>query len=719
MNAIVSGRSGRALIIEGEELKSVDIDEPFTFVSRKRSDLPYLFGDAADLRLLENTTTESVISLLTDDSNFTLALDLTLISLDGEVENDIRREALEGIEELFADSSIMERVEHVMYSHLIPDDGNLDGALDICPSELKVVSEFLLRLNERQPSIARVDEAWAAIPTKTFEGSENRNLFRRTAVKEGLFHALATLDSPASLSTFLLKAGLNDSIRQLPNHRQVIGAWVTPFRQSREIPRIVEEDDDALLAPDRFDRRRIDVRVVLQETNWRKSQVIGAMHRRDLVRVRGLVNELISYQQSYSQSQHAAMSLCDLAMEAKVMGMSSLQLELTERSINIAPGDGWSWTQHADALLQMRRLDEALKASDQAIAFGGGVVAKAGRAEILKAKGHLDDALIVFEQAIKEAPENSVIKNGRAEVLKAQGHYDDALAAFGEVISRDFENVIAKTGRAEVLKAQGRFEAALTAYEDVAIQHPENIFGKAGRAEVLKTMGHFQAALTAYERVIIEHPESIVAKNGRADVLKAQGRFAAALSAYEEVISESPENSFARNGRSCALLGLRRYREALESVAVDRPIIVDDWIAYHIRGMILLRMGETSDAIRIFSEGVTSSPFPSTKEYFRGALGLSWLRGREFRKAAEALEEVTSPILQPSANVIRIHAFGAQGERGRARAVEAYENLANTPYLLNDELTQELHHQYVLGQKARRDDEWIFDREVRIFLRVA
>jgi hypothetical protein len=272
MNAIVSGRSGRALIIEGEALKSVEIDEPSTLVPRKRSDLPYLFGDAADLRIVENTTTESVINLLNAESNFTLALDLTLISLDAELEIDIRREALEGLEELFADGNTLERVERVMYSHPIPDDGDLDGALDICTSELKVVSEFLRTLKSRQPSITEVDDAWAAIPTKSFDGDENRKVFRRTAVEEGLFHVLATTDSPASLLSLQLKAGLNRSIQRLPNCRQVIEAWVAPLRKSGEEPKIMEKEDGY--------RRGLLYQLIQQEDN-RISQL--QMERESLV----------------------------------------------------------------------------------------------------------------------------------------------------------------------------------------------------------------------------------------------------------------------------------------------------------------------------------------------------------------------------------------------------------------------------------------------------
>src|SRR4029079_7417000 len=113
-----------------------------------------------------------------------------------------------------------------------------------------------------------------------------------------------------------------------------------------------------------------DRRAVLQETRKKKSVIVEAMHRRDLARVEDLIDELVAYQQSNSESQHTAKSLCDLAMEAKSLGMGSLQLTLTERSINIAPGDSWSWAQHGDALLQMGRMDEALKAYEQSQAFG-------------------------------------------------------------------------------------------------------------------------------------------------------------------------------------------------------------------------------------------------------------------------------------------------------------------------------------------------------------
>ena len=198
---------------------------------------------------------------------------------------------------------------------------------------------------------------------------------------------------------------------------------------------------------------------------------------------------------------------------------------------------------------------------------------------------------------IREHPEDLVAKNGRAEVLKSQGELSAALSAYEQVIREHPENVVAKTGRAGGVSAgrtvrgviglragdprasgrrggqewpggsaqvKGELAEALSAYEQVIREHPENAVAKNGRAEVLEAQGELAEALSAYEQVIREHPENAVAKNGRAEVLKVQGELAEALSAYEQVIREHPENVVAKTGRAEVLSGRancpRRYR---------------------------------------------------------------------------------------------------------------------------------------------------------------
>jgi tetratricopeptide (TPR) repeat protein len=736
MNAVISGTAGRALLVDGDSLSSFDAGDPSKLVVRQQSDLPFLFGEGRDLRVIEGADLDSIAKELKSEADLNLALDLALVSLDEELEEDIRKDAIQDLDELLVENQLVARLENILYARPLPDDGDLVGTLKLCAdSHSPNALSLLQRFEKHQSVIAQVSAAWNSIPTKSFGSYELRADFQHVGVREGLFRALVlALAKPteipmpepqtgiqAKLSSFFLNASLNSSVQGLRNHRQIMQSWTNSFRLHGDAVTIKHEieEEERETAPRRRHGRRIDIDrpAVLRKVNKKKEIILEAMKRSDLGLVRHLVDDIVGYQLTSGETEHLAKSLCDLAMEAKELGMFSLQLELTERSISVAPSDGWSWAQHGAALLNMQNLDEALRAYDQADAFGVGAVARNGRAEVLKTKGDLDAALAAYDEVISEHPENVFAKTGRAEVFKAKGELDAALAAYNEVISEHPEDAVAKTGRADVLKAKGELDTALAAYNEVISQHPEDAVAKNGRAEVLKTKGELDAALAAYDEVISQHPEDAVARNGRADVLKTKGDLNGALAAYETIINERPENRVARTGRVSILAATERYEEALLFLPAMNPLTLDDWIDYHILGMIRLRTGKMAEAIRIFTEGMKSDPSPSSREYFSRALGLAWLRGRDFQKAADALEAVKSPLLQPAANVLRIHAFGAQGNIQRASV--AYENLSAAPQLHSDELTQELHHQFILRRPPRKNEEWIVYREAQILILAA
>ncbi|MGI8656178.1 MAG: tetratricopeptide repeat protein [Pyrinomonadaceae bacterium] len=689
MDAVISGQAGKALLLNGNSLLSFDMSDPATLVPRQQADVRFLFGEAGDLRILENTTHEAVTRELRRACDCDDALDLTLISFDPELPAEIRREAIEELEALLADGYVGEHLEYILYGRPLPASADLAGALNHCGETNAAKTQAMLRrLTGRQVEVREVSAAWDAIAADMFGGYEERAEFQRVAVREGLFRALVMAREAQATSTFLINAGLNASIIVLKNHRQVLQQWIAPFRQSNELRAIAHETEEPSTAESRTKeqrgrRKRIDRNAVLRKVNTQKALIIETMQRYDLARVGKLVEELVDYQLENGEAIHAAKSLCDLAFEAKTLGLYSLQLELAKRSTDVKPDDAWSWTQYGDAFLKMQRPAEALNAYEQAEAFGAGAVAK----------------------------------NGRAEVLKSLGRLDDALKAYDAIIASYPRDVFAKTGRAEVLKSLGRLGDALKAYDVVIEEYPDNVVAKTGRADVLKSLGRLGDALKAYDAIIEEYPDDVVAKTGRADVLKLLGRLDDSLEAYNDVISNYPQDSIARNARSCVLAALRRYDEALENLPNENPTMLQDWIGYHIRGMILLRTGETDEAVRIFEHGVQNNPFLLNIEYFRTALTIALLRQREFIPASKMLDEVTSPLLQPQANVLRLHAFGALGDIDRA--IAAYQSLASSPPLFAGELIEELNRQYISDEAPCRDEEWISNQEIDLLLLTA
>src|SRR3989442_2595457 len=107
MDALISGITGRALLLDGDSLTSLDVDDPSRRVFRQPSDLPFLFGDATDLRVIEDSDIDAITRQLQRASNSECALDLTLIALDAELSEEIRVEAVEDLEHLLSDSLVI------------------------------------------------------------------------------------------------------------------------------------------------------------------------------------------------------------------------------------------------------------------------------------------------------------------------------------------------------------------------------------------------------------------------------------------------------------------------------------------------------------------------------------------------------------------------------------------------------------------------------------
>jgi tetratricopeptide (TPR) repeat protein len=685
MDAVISGRAGLALLIDGESLMSIDVDDLETAVPRNQNDLRLLLADATDVVRLEETNRSQIAQRLDLEHNHACALDMTLIALDSKASMELRAEAIGALDELLADARVIERLEFTMYAMPLPESADLIGAL-FCTQATTASRLFFERLDQCQTAIRAVREAWDVLPDRLFGDQASAKAgFHDAMLHDGMFRRLALSygDTP-KVSSFLIEALTNNSIRGLPNYREIIQRWSAPIRNAAEAdtPAIEREYDDyeegteADQRSKRRDRRRRKepAHVVLGKVESQKELVVTAMMERDITRALEVLEELVEFHRETGRPEHLAKTLCDLAMEAKGLGNVVLQLELTTRAVEAKPDDAWAWSQHGDALLNTGRLDDAQHAYKQAGAFGGDAVAKTGRAEVFKAQGRLSEAEAAYNEAIAAHPENVVAKTGRAEVLKAQGRLSEAEAAFDEVIAAHPEDVVGKTGRAEVLKAQGRLEEAEAAFDEVIAAHPENVFAKTGRAEVLKAQGRLAEAEAAFDQVIAAHPKNVVGKTGRAEVLKAQGRLAEAEAAFDQAITAHPENVFAKTGRAEVLKAQGRFAEA--ETAFDQVIAAhpEDAVAKNGRAEVLKAQGRLAEAEAAFDHIIAAHPEDAVAKNGRA----------EVLKAQGRLEEAEVAFDQ----VIAAHPENVVAQSGRAEvlkrqgrlreALKAYEAIAAT-----------------------------------------
>lgn len=311
MNAIVSGQAQTALLINGDKFSSFDINVPDVLIPRRESDIRFLFGEAKDLRLIENTNYEDVLKQLQFDFDKTSTLDLTLLLLDSDVSN-AKQEISEALEELFEDERLIIYLESIFYAKPLPIGADIERALEICERKAEKVYRFLSTLKDKQEDIRKVAEIWNGIPIEVFGSSEIRVDFQSVFVHECIFREAVIYchDFSKINSTFVI-AGINKSIKALPNHRMVLQEFFTPLRQicvPRETIESLEGEKKQDIEKPYKEPLGVNRKAVGDNLLSQIGFIKNLLKERHIDIARRITNELIDYQQGRGEPIHLVKS---------------------------------------------------------------------------------------------------------------------------------------------------------------------------------------------------------------------------------------------------------------------------------------------------------------------------------------------------------------------------------------------------------------------------
>ena len=339
------------------------------------------------------------------------ALDMALISMDGNLSLQLRNKAQQELERLLEDKAVATWLSDLFHVRPLVAEAEVETALSQARvGKRRSVLNCFDEIVRNQDSIARSWIAWNAIPEKLLHPAGGRQAVLDVAMDKGLFaNTIRLLAKNQNAAKFEALTRL----RSVAGYRQIVDAWFLPLvvgKPERIIKKNepVSEDNEWERKTDRkkIQSRSYDRKESLRNIEEQKTQIIRLMRSRRWERVRQAVDGLVDYQQRHGGGNYAAKSLCDLAVEAKSLGNHSLQLELTERAVGQNPKDGWAWAYQGDALFSNGRLEDALLAYQSAIAFGEFVVSKIGRAKVLRALGRYPEALQVYDYVALNHPGN-------------------------------------------------------------------------------------------------------------------------------------------------------------------------------------------------------------------------------------------------------------------------------------------------------------------------
>jgi len=297
-------------------------------------------------------------------------------------------------------------------------------------------------------------------------------------------------------------------------------------------------------------------------------------------------------------------------------------------------------TYRALALKAKGDLDGAISVLNDAIATDPNFAVPYGaRADIWRDRGDCGQALADYDRLVQLAPERAIVYVSRGSCWVQKGEYDPAMANFEEAIRLDRDNAshvgaLAWTMKAHLHYLKGDLDRALADYDEATKLDADNKDGIAARAwtskgQIRYAKGDLDGAIANYNEAIRLEPNdaTLLAERGR--IKSAKSNFDGALADFDQAIKLDPNNTAGAAALAWGLkAGLRFAKDDADGAIADYDQAIrlepQSAILYVDRGTVWGRKREFARALADFDQTIKLDPDNS-----RGAGADAWnLKGR-------------------------------------------------------------------------------------------
>lgn len=220
----------------------------------------------------------------------------------------------------------------------------------------------------------------------------------------------------------------------------------------------------------------------------------------------------------------------------------------------------------------------------------------------------LDEAIAVYNRALKANNANPLGWQGYGLSQRLRGLNQDALSSFEHALQLDPGLVTSWNGKGTVLGKLRRHQEALDAFEHALQLEPQNAAAWNGKGLALHALGRSNQALDAFEKALRYDPQLVQAWYNKGLLLHDTGHFREAEKAFQEAINLDNRFALAYFGRGQALYALQRLKQALQMFdqAVQKdPSYVEAW---NRRGNVLDEMSDTTRALQSYEKALQVDP---------------------------------------------------------------------------------------------------------------
>jgi tetratricopeptide (TPR) repeat protein len=254
-------------------------------------------------------------------------------------------------------------------------------------------------------------------------------------------------------------------------------------------------------------------------------------------------------------------------------------------------------------------LDEAMEHYREALRFRPDYMeAHTNLGTALAGRGRKDEALVHFQKALEIKPSSAIAHNNLASAMADLGRIDEATRHYQKAVEIEPDYVQARVSFAALLSAIGRRDEAAVQYQKVLDIEPDNAEVYTNFGNALGALGRIEEAMAQYRKALEIKPQSVEAHINFGYILTRLGRFDEAMAHYQKALKIKPDTPELQNNIALAKAGQGRFDEAIAYYRKALKLNPDYVIAHNGLAIVLVARGQLAEAIAHYREALKIKP---------------------------------------------------------------------------------------------------------------
>ncbi|MGD2250804.1 MAG: tetratricopeptide repeat protein [Candidatus Methanofastidiosia archaeon] len=219
-----------------------------------------------------------------------------------------------------------------------------------------------------------------------------------------------------------------------------------------------------------------------------------------------------------------------------------------------------------------------------------------------------EEALQVFDGALKINPENAEAWYNKGVALGNLGKYEEEITCYDEALRINPQDAKAWYNKGVALGNLGKYEETIICYDEALRINPQYAKAWYNKGVALGNLGKYEEEITCYDEALRINPQYAKAWLNKGVALGNLGKYEEEITCYDEILKINPQYAKAWYNKGVALGNLGKYEETI--ICYDEALRINPRILYawYNKGVALGNLGKYEEEIICYDEALRINP---------------------------------------------------------------------------------------------------------------